>query len=287
VIAGSVLLVLSVLVGIVGTSLTLGRVDFQEFSRDVVIPGPDAVLIPGRIEFSVDEPLGSGSGAMTVGVATTSTGVPVPTCTLSTAAGRDIRLSNAGIDDTLVNDTGGRYRVVGRSRLEPGDYVAECRVAGEPSQATRSGEFTVGRTLGADEMGQVLRPFFWFVGVVGVAGLMFVVGLVMLIVGLVMRSRSRRDGVAGAPAPWAQGWPPPAGPVPWGPDGGSVAQPPPGYTGPQGYPDPPTVPPAAPEPTAPAPAPWTTPPTGPPLGPPPASPPTGPDSGWPTQPGRR
>jgi hypothetical protein len=288
IIAGSLLLGLSILGGVIGSALTLGRVDFTAFNRDVVIQGPRSVLVPGRIAFSVDEPLPDTEADMTVGVATTSSAFPQPACTLSTASGDAVPLSTSSFDSTLVNDVDARYTVIASARLSPGDYVAECRSPGEPSQATGAGEFTVGRTLGSEEVGAFVGPFLGFFGVLGVSGMLFVLGLILLIVGLVMRSRSGRPptqpyggqtawGVPpGAQQPWpSQPWPA----QPWG-------QPPAGAAPPGGAPPMPApwVPPAPPAPAPSGPPPG---PAGPPMGPPPAAPPTGPDSGWPTPPGQR
>jgi hypothetical protein len=272
IIAGSVLLALSILGGVVGSALTLGRIDFTAFDRDVVIQGPRSVLVPGRIPFSVDEPLPGTEADMTVGVATTSAAFPQPACTVSAASGGPVRLSTSSFDNTLVNDVDARYTVIASARLSPGDYVAECRSPGEPSAATGAGEFTVGRTLGSDEVGAFVGPFLGFFGVLGVSGMLFVLGLILLIVGLVMRSRSGRPPTVpyGGQPGWGQpgqAWNQPT--QSWGQPSPLPPAPPGPWTGPTGPPRPPTAP------------------TGPPTGPPPAGPPTGPDSGWPTPPGQR
>ena len=258
------LLVVAVLGGFIGSALTLGRVDVSEYQRDVVITGPESVAVPGRMEFSVDEPLpGTTHPDMTVGVASTSVALPRPDCVVSTAAGETVALSSPEFASTLYRDDGDRFTVVASARLSPGDYVVECRVPGEPSQNRSAGVFTVGRTFGPDEFGSLFGPFLWFFGILGLAGFLFVLGVVLLIVGLVLRSRSRRPPAlpGGLPGPWGQ-------PVPWGPPQAPWGQP---------------VPPGPPQ------APWGQQPGGPP-GPPPvpsAPPPRGPDSGWPTPPGQR
>jgi len=112
----------------------------------------------------------------------------------------------------------------------------------------------------------------WF-GAAALAGLLFVLGTILLIVGSVRRNR--------APRPWAPGWGPPGGGQGWGPPGAA----PPGWGPPAAPPGwgagpPPAAPPgwgAGPPPAAPPgwgaappPAPTWAPPPGPPPAPPPA-----------------
>ncbi len=269
VIAGSVLLAVSVVGGIIGFAVTLGRLNLADFDRDVIINGQEVVAIPGRIAFTVAEPLDDSTDPdMSVGVATTTGTFPTPTCTLVTVGGESIQLTTAMFDTTLYRDSTDQYEVIGFARLTPGEYEARCTVAGEPSQSGPASSFTVGRTFGTEEFDDAVGPVLGFFGVLGVSGLLFVIGTILLIVGLVQRSRSGRPPTTpygGMPAPWG----PPQ--QPWG-------QPYP--TQPQGWPPPaPPTPPPAPG------SGWTQPPTVPPPGPPPAAPPAGPDAGWPTPPG--
>jgi hypothetical protein len=174
-------------------------------------------------------------------------------------------------------------------QLEPGDYRATCEYLGEPSQS-RGGNFTVGRTFGSQDFDEFAGPLFGFLGVVALCGLLFITGIVLLIVGLIRGSRSRRQPpgpYGGQPypqtpygqAPYPQG-PYPQAPYPQGPYG----QPP--------YGQPPVVPTPGPTPGQ-TPEPWTGPPPGPwppappqptQPSPPQQAPPAGPDGGWPGPP---
>ena len=285
VIAGSVLLAVSVLGAVVGVSLALGRLDVSQFERDVVHRGPRTAPVPGTVDFTVDEPLpgtGSGGSSMTVGIAVTDATRPEPACTLTTAAGEVVRLSGQPYDADLFNDPDGRYSVIASARVTPGDYVASCAWPGEPSQAPAGGEFTVGRTFGGDDVSGVVGPVLARLGVLGVTGLMFVVGAVLLIVGLVMGRRHGPGTGPGLPqwapaAPAPPGtWPPPvAGPPVAAPPVGPPPVGPPPVGPPPTWPPPtgPSVPPAPPSPPGPA--------------PPPAEPAPGMESGWPRPPGQR
>ena len=214
VIAGSVLLAVSVVGGIIGFAVTLGRLNLADFDRDVVIDGQEVVAIPGRIAFTVAEPLDDSTDPdMSVGVATTTGTFPTPTCTLVTVGGESIQLTTAMFDTTLYRDSTDQYEVIGFARLTPGEYEARCTVAGEPSQSGPASSFTVGRTFGTEEFDDAVGPVLGFFGVLGVSGLLFVIGTILLIVGLVQRSRSGRPPTTpygGMPAPWG----PPQ--QPWG-----------------------------------------------------------------------
>ena len=266
----------SVLVGVVGTALTVGRIDFSEFDRDIVFKGDPVAQVPGEVSFSVDDPLDmSTDGSMTVGVAirSSSPSAPKPTCSVATAAGGDVPLSSNLFDTELYRDDGVDFTVVGSARLRPSDYVASCSYPGEPSAAPGGTTFTAGRTFGSDEFDDTFGPILGFFGVLGLGGFMFVLGVVLLIVGLVMRSRSNRPPTVpfgGQP----YGGPPPAGPV--------HPAPPPGW-----QPPPPTGPPVGPPTGPPAGPPQAPPDWGSPIGAPPVGPPPdGPGTSWPTPPGR-
>jgi hypothetical protein len=267
VIAGIVLVALSVVIGTVATASVASRVDVGSLERNVRVEGPDRVIVPGEVRFAVVAPLDDGARAeMDVGIGVARRGGPVPACTLSTAAGEELPTERPLAETTLVDDSEGRFQVVTVAELPPGDYVARCTVAGEPTQRPDA-EMTVGRTFGFGDVEELIGPIVWFLGGVGVAGLLFLVGVILLIVGLVRRSRAARP-----PAPG--GWPPQpvAAPGPWGPTQanaprpGPVAPPPGGplISEPWGVPAPGAPPapgqdarpdPSAPTPPAPPPAP--------------------------------
>lgn len=246
-----VLLLLSFVGGVVGTAVFGARADLGDLQRDVSIDGPADRLVPGRIPFRVLERLDAGSGGeMTVAIAVSSTTSSELECSFEDADGADAGWSDSAFDEELLNSRYRDYDVLGTSRLAPGSYEAICEVAGEPSE-TAGVNFTVGRTFGVQDATAVLGPILGIVAVVVVAGLMFVVGLILLIVGLVQRSRARKAPPAGPypPGQYPPGPYPPAGPFPGGPT-------PPGqYLGGQYSPG---QHPPAPYPVDPsAPAPWT------------------------------
>ena len=217
-IAGAVLLVLSIVGGVVGTVLIGGRFDWRDLERDVAVQGPRERLVPGEITFRVLEPLGDEAdrGEITVGVAVDRDDADLD-CAIEDATGQPTEWSRARLDDQLLEERPG-YEVIGTARLAPGEYVAACRT---PSSGELEGggtgfdvNFTVGRVIGIDDVQGFLGPVLGVFAVIGAAILMFLLGLVLLIVGLVQSSRSKKQ----PPGPY--GMPPGY----------------PGYGGPVGYP---------------------------------------------------
>ena len=236
VIAGSVLMVISVVGGIVVFSMLGGQRDFDQFTRDVAIEGPEVQPVPGSIDFSVDAPLDeSDPETMAVGIAVDGYEPPVPDCTMVLRDGTPVTVIRSPFDSTLLNGSDA-YEVISSARLAPGEYTAKCSWPGEPSQSPLSRSFTVGRTLDGDDVGEFIGPIFGMLGVAAVAGLMFVVGLILLIVGLVRRGRDRR-GPTGPPNGWQQQW------YPQPPYQQPYQQP---YHQPPAYPQPPAPPPPSP-----------------------------------------
>lgn len=299
IIAGAVLLVVSVVLGIASLAYFSSNAGLFD-QTDVAIDGPSDRLVPGTIEFSVLEPLDAADESdMTVGIALSAVPTPVPTCSITDSAGDAVPLSAAGSQDELYDWEGlyYDYDLVSVARLSPGDYSASCGEEGDRGSATGV-SFTVGRALAMDDMFADIGPLFAGLGGMGLAALLFVIGVVLLIIGLVQRSKSKRPPME--PGPYGQpGYGPgPYGqPAPYGQPGpyGQTGQPAPyGVPGPYGQPAPhgqPAQPgpygqPAQPGPYGqPAPAPEPEPygqpgPQGPPPAPPGAAPPsTPPDEG--------
>ncbi len=154
------------------------------------------------------------------------------------------------------------------------DYVVRC---GDELQS--SGEYVVV----SFDLSKIVTGF----AGLGIGAVLFFIGLILLIVGLVRRSKWKKNrptagvgpspygGVPGAPTP-----PPPGGPV----QPGGYTPPPPAMTPPPMSPPPMTPPPGTPPPMPPAPgtpappAPATPPPPAPAPPPPPATPPQGPET---------
>ena len=221
IIAGSVLIALSVVLGAIGTAVVSRQIDPAEFQRDVVVDGPDSTLIPGSLSFRVAEPLRSdGDAAMTVGVAVSGTATPEPDCSLNRDGGEPVKLTAAASGSELLRQTTQSYQVIREARLDPGRYELRCESSGTGSSG-RGGNVTVGRVFGADDAMGLVGPVVIFLVVGGLAAVLFLVGVVLLIVGLVRSSRARR-GPPGLPMP-----PPGSGPPP-GPSSGPPAGPPSG-----------------------------------------------------------
>ncbi len=279
-IAGVVLIVLSVIGGIAAFSFFVSSFGFYDV-EDVAIDGPTDRLVPGTIEFSVLEPLDAGEdGDMTVGIALSAVPTPEPTCTIRDSSGDEVATSQPRTDDQLYDWDGlyYDYELVSTTRLAPGDYEAACELEGEPSSASGV-SFTVGRVLGIDDFMGDMGPAFGSLGGMGLAALLFVLGLILLIVGLVQRSRSKQPPYTAGPYPGP--YPGPYGqpgqyapPGPYGqpgayPPAGQYGQPgpgqypPPGPYGPQAAPGgyPPPGPYGQPGPAAPAPPAPPAPPT--------------------------
>lgn len=276
------LLVVSVVGGLLGTVVLGSNVSTNLLGlEDIAIEGSSDRLVPGEIPFSVLEPLdGDDDVEMNVGVAVGASTGPEPTCSIQGADGDEVPLDSARSDDLLLDETG-RYEdfdVLGRARLGPGDYTATCSTRGEPS-ASSGASFTVGRVLTTDDVLGFIGPVFGIMAVLAIAGLLFLIGLVLLIVGLVQRSKARRSPLG--PGPYPQG-PYPPGPYQQGPYQQGPYQPPGPYP-----PQPPGPYPQQPGPyqapgSAPVPPPWPGPhPDQPaPVAPPPAASPPAPPS-WP------
>jgi hypothetical protein len=282
-----VLLLLSFVGGVVGTAVFGARADFGDLQRDVSIDGATDRLVPGRIPFEVLDRLDDSSGGeMTVAIAASSASAALE-CSFEDANGDDAGWSDSVFDEELLNTRYSDYQVLGTTRLGPGSYEAVCVVAGEPSTSSGA-SFTVGRTFGVQDATDVLGPLLGILAVVVIAGLMFVVGLILLIVGLVQRSRARKAPPTG-PAPPGQypGGPYPPGSYPSGQYPGPSAPGPGQHLAPPAPPSPDARPADGPPPWGAAPdaPPWPgTAPEAPPVAPEPA---TDPDrsgdpgaSGW-------
>lgn len=222
IIAGSVLVALSIVIGAIGTAVVTRQINVDDFQRDVVVDGPDSTLVPGSLSFRVAEPLRSDAdAAMTVGVAVSGTTSPEPDCTLERDGGEPVRLTAAAAGSELLRQTTQTYQVIREARLDPGTYELRCEAPGEPSSG-RGGNVTVGRVFGTDDAMGLVGPVVIFLVVGALAALLFIVGLVLLIVGVVRSSRARR-GPPGFPTT-----PPPPGPPPGPPESGPPAGPPSG-----------------------------------------------------------
>ncbi len=286
IVSGIVVIVVSVLGGTIGTAMLGSGIGFSQFERDVAFDGPGDRLVPGTLSFSVLEPLDESNADMTVGVALSDDSTPEPDCALADVDGAAVALQPAAYDEQLLdmNSRYPGYDVISIARLEPGEYELSCESATEPS-ASSGLSFTVGRVIGVEDVTSMLGPLAWMLVVWSVAGLAFLVGLVLLIVGLVRRSRANRPLPQGpyGPGPFNHT---PYGPGGYGPGGygsGGYGQPPygPGGYGPGGYGQNP-VPPAGPPPAPPH---HTPPPYEPPRYEPPAAPgSTTPDAPAPSSP---
>jgi len=277
ILSGAILMGLSVLFGLVGTKLTLGQFSTAQLTREVVINGSANPKVPGKLSFEVSQPLQDTSveeASMHVGIAVEYQQLPAPVCTMTDASGAGVPLKASGSGEALMGDNSGQFTVMGSAMLAPGNYEAICNRDGEPGSSPAS--FTVGRVFGMDDLTGTFAPFLWFLAVGLFCALMFLVGLILMIVGFVKRSKAKKSG-----APPTAGANPDPAPLP-GAYAGSAAsrEPPPPWPGPH-----PPGPPEAQQPPM-----WTDeqvrtqPPEGPPLdapaGPEAAPPPADPPTGW-------
>ncbi len=208
-IAGAVLLAVSVLAGLGGTVFAASRFDVGQFERDVVVEGPETALLPGELRFRITEPLSTGRPAdMTVGVGVSDLSVTPLECRLADGSGAAVPLRLAAAGTELLRPPPDSYTVTEQAELGPGEYVLTCGVEGEPSVG-RGANFTVGRVLGTDDALGLVVPTLVFLGAIAVGVVAFLVGLVLLVVGLVRARRARSDGPPpGRSPPPATGWPP-------------------------------------------------------------------------------
>ena len=282
ILSGAILMGLSVLLGLVGTKLTLGQLSTAQLTREVVINGSPNPKVPGKLSFEVSEPLQETSAQdaeMHVGIAVAYEQLPAPVCTMTNESGAEVPLSSSGSGEALLGDSSGKFTVMGSAMLAPGQYEAICTLDEEPSSSSAS--FTVGRVFGMDDLSGTFAPFLWFLAVGFICGLMFLVGLILMIVGLVKRSKAKKHGSGVSPA-GISGSAPAAGVPAVGAysDLPAAREPPPAWPGPHA-PGPPQTAPGAPPtgpPTAPPTGPSSEPPAAPPSGPPAA--PGAPPSGW-------
>jgi len=194
ILAAAILMGISVLLGLIGARLTLGQFSTAEFTRDVVINGAQNPKVPGKLSFKVIEPLQATSAAdaaMRIGVAADYTDLQ-PVCKIANSAGVDVPLKIPVSGETIIRDTSRNFSVLGVAILVPGEYEALCTINGEPGSA--SGSFTVGRVFGMDDLTGSFAPILWFLAVGLFCGLMFLVGSILMIVGLVQRSKGKKSG---------------------------------------------------------------------------------------------
>lgn len=204
VITGIVTMVVAVLGVVIATTLLGGSVDLEGLSRDVVTEGASESEVPGRIGFRIIEDISSDEGdSMTVGVATGGPSGGLE-CRILDAGGDEVEVRAGSVNDSFVA-SGIRSDwepVVVAEDLPAGEYVAACSAAGEPSGSTddegAEPGFKVGRVVTTDDMFDFLRPAFGILAAVAVGGVIGLIGLILMIVGLVVGNRSRREA-AGPP----------------------------------------------------------------------------------------
>ncbi len=188
-IAGAVLLTASFMVGVVGMAVGVRSVNPTRFERNVIPVGATRAQVPGEVEFRVDEPLRAGSDddVMSVGVVTSGSG-PLPVCTMSGPDGEAIELRAPRGGEIWLRDQSRQVDVVGVARLGPGRYSATCERRGSGARTVE-----VGRVIGEQDVRGLVLPLLGVLGLTLVAGLLFLVGGTLAVVGLVRRARWRRE----------------------------------------------------------------------------------------------
>ncbi|MCB1256857.1 MAG: hypothetical protein KDB26_07125 [Microthrixaceae bacterium] len=189
---GTVLLVASLVIGLLGSVLTLGRLDQSGFKREVVIKGKRTIEIPGSLSFEVARPLSDDVElTMNVALVVTPTGSRRPECELKHLEGDAIRLLWLGSNAVYMSPNDSTLIPVAVARLAPGDYKMTCEAPDGSSIAGASEpkSFTVARVVGPNDLTGELSPLLWFAGVLVLTGIIFVAGGITLAVGLVRRGR--------------------------------------------------------------------------------------------------
>lgn len=258
---GGVLVVLGIVVGIVGIATGVsGMSDVVDGYQRVPVSGGGAITIDdtGTYRVFLERP-----GANEDRFRGTT-----PSFTIEGPDGATVPLQYDSVNETY-GVSGRDGRKLGKFRADrPGTYVFRTNTS---DQGSSLGNLAVGRKGPTSELVKL------GVGLV-LGGLLFVAGVILLIVGGVRRSRSRRSPIAypgvpgtgwAAPPAGPPGWaPPPTGPAGWSPP---PAPPPPPGTGGWAAPPPPAQTPPPPAPAPPHDEPWS---------------PTPPPSGSPSDPGR-
>jgi hypothetical protein len=188
-IAGVVLVTASFMVGVVGMAVAVRTVNPTRFERNVIAVGDVRSKVPGEVEFRIDEPLRAGTDAdvMSVGIATTGSG-PLPVCALTGPDGEVVELRPPRGGELWLRDRAKQVDLVGVARLGPGRYSATCERKGDSERS-----FEVGRVVGEQDVRVLVLPLLGVLGLTLLAGLLFLVGGTLAVVGLVRRSRWRRE----------------------------------------------------------------------------------------------
>ena len=188
-VAGVVLVTVSFMVGVVGMAFAVRTVNPTRFERNVIAVGSTRSKVPGEVEFRIDEPLraGSDNDVMSVGIATTGTG-PLPVCALTGPEGEQVELRAPMGGELWLRDQAKQVDLVGVARLGPGRYSATCERKGDSERS-----FEVGRVVGEQDVRGLAVPLLGVLGLTLLAGLLFLVGGTLAVVGLVRRSRWRRE----------------------------------------------------------------------------------------------
>ncbi|MFM7064531.1 MAG: hypothetical protein ACKO04_13730 [Actinomycetes bacterium] len=188
-VAGVVLVTVSFMVGVAGMAFAVRTVNPTRYERNVIPVGDERAKVPGEVEFRIDEPLRAGTDddVMSVGIVTAGSG-PLPVCTLSGPAGEPVELRSPRGGEIWLRDQSQQVDVVKVARLGPGRYAATCERRGDGSRT-----FEVGRVIGEQDVRGLALPLLGVLGLTLVAGLLFLVGGTLAVVGLVRRARWRRE----------------------------------------------------------------------------------------------
>ncbi len=190
IIAGSVLLIISILGFTIAMAVLAPKVDVADFERTIDTSGSPSSSIPGTVDFRILEPLSGESVSVDVGIAfesDVSTGSE--SCVMHTASGEEIPLGRGGSFETFLDpDFDSEPPALVARSLSAGSYSVSC-----DSSSTTSGTFFVARSVSADELIDLAKPLLGVVAATLISGVMFLLGLILFIVGLVKRNRSKRS----------------------------------------------------------------------------------------------
>ncbi|MFN8038936.1 MAG: hypothetical protein U0Q07_06965 [Acidimicrobiales bacterium] len=158
-----------------------------------------------------------------------------PTVTVKDPSGAEVTVSKAGCDATSTSSSASNFKVIG-SFTAPSTGAYTLQVSSIPSGGATS------RVAAGPPISEIAQKvILWFGLAVFFGGFLTLVGLTLLIVGLVRRSKAKRALAGPPPGAWGgpPGGHPPGGSYPPGPPGGGTypqSGPPGGGTYPPGPP---------------------------------------------------
>ena len=174
--------------------VTLPLLKLVRDAPSVTTPGSLALYLNKGL-YKVFEPTGTATAGPAPGLPSTGvTTIDATEVNVSGPGGRPIPVSDSRGDEAITRGTRHYSSAVAFRVSTPGSYTV--RIAGAP------GDAVISRSL-AD----AVRSRVGWVAGIPVGGLLLLIGLVLLIVGIVRRSRARKAALPGYPPPGPPGAP--------------------------------------------------------------------------------